>query len=198
MVDPSDQQVAALVALVAIALLGIEFAVIKKAWQLFERRYLALPREERKHVALSALWVILPIIIMVGIFIYTRLHIPEEYNDEAFLFLLIIFSLLLLLSSFIAWIIRKIRKRSAYKPDIAGLLSFISMVVLAISIFCNMFALSGVSATMLNVKAGPYGPQNYMFGKWLLISALAFFSVWMILHTYTFVEDYFKKRTERE
>jgi uncharacterized membrane protein len=197
LVTQLDQQIAALVALVAVSLVGIEFAVIKKAWQLFERRCLALPREERGHIARNTLLILLYIIIIEGIFIYSRLYVPAEYNDWAALFLLIIFSLLVLLISFIVWIIRKIRKRSAYKPDTAGLLSSLSIGILIMSILCNIFALISVSATMLNVEAGPYGPQNYAFGKWILTAAISLFFIWMFLHASTFIQDYFKKRAGR-
>ncbi len=194
MVTPLDQQVAALVALVSISLIGIQFAVIKRVWQLFERRCLALPRRERNYVALSGLWFLLPVFIIAGIFIYSRVYVPVEYSNVALIVLLIVFSLLLLFSSLIVWIIRKVRKRTAHKPDTAGLCSFTSIVIFIASVLCSMLALIGVSATMLNVEAGPYGPQNYTLGKWILTLAITFFFLWMFLHAYAFVEDYLKKR----
>jgi len=194
LVTPLDQQVAALVALVSISLIGIQFAIIHRVWQLFERGCLALPRKERNYVALSGLWVLLPIFIIEGIFIYSRIYVPTEYSNDAFMFLLIIFALLLLFSSFVVWIIRKVRKTKAHKPDKVGLYSFLSIFIFIASIFCSILALMGVSATMLNVEAGPYGPQNYTFGKWILLSAITFFFLWMFLHAYAFVEDYLKKR----
>jgi len=193
-----NQQVAALVALVSVSLIGIQLAHIKGVWQLFERRHLALPRKERNYAALSGLWVLLPIIIIEAIFIYSRVYVPAKYSNDALLFLLIIFALLFLFSSLIVWIIRKVRKTKAHKPDEAGLYSFLLMMVFIMSIFCSIFALIGVSATMLNVEAGPYGPQNYTLGKWILTSAIMFFFMWMCLHAYTFVKDYLKRRTERE
>ncbi len=196
MVTPLEQQVAALVALVSVALIGIQFAIIKRVWQLFERRCLALPRKERNNVALKGLWVFVPILIVNAIFIYSRVYVTAEDSVNVFIFLMAIFIVLLLLSSFIVWIIRKVRKTKVHKPDKAGLYSFLAMVIFIASILCNVVALLGVSATMLNVEAGPYGPQNYTFGKWILISGISFFYIWMFSYAFAFAEDYIKKRTE--
>lgn len=197
MVTPIEQQVAALVAVVSISLIGVQFTVIKKVWQLFEQRCLALPREKRKNIAVTALWILLPIFFMEGIFIYSRVYVSEEYTDDVAIFLLLLFSLIFLIITLVLWIVRKVRKQSVQKADNAGLYSFISMIMYLMSIFCSIFALIGVSGTMLNVKVGPYGPQNYLFGKWILTSAITFFFGWMIFHLVAFLEDYRRKRMGR-
>jgi uncharacterized membrane protein YfcA len=197
LVTPMEQQIAGLVALVSVALIGVQFSVTSKVWRLFERLCLALPHEEKKHALLGGLWALLPIIIIQAIFIYSRVYVPPKYSNAMFVFLMIIFALLLLFSSLITWIISKARKTKTHKANEAGLLSFLSMAIILLSIFCSISALTGVATTMLNVEVGPFGPENYTFGKWILLSAISLFFTWMLLHAYIFVKDYLKERTKR-
>jgi Sec-independent protein translocase protein TatA len=50
-------------------------------------------------------------------------------------------------------------------------------VFLIIGMFCDLFALFGVSATMLDINIGIYNTENYHWGVWLMMDAIFFFVI---------------------
>lgn len=165
---------AALVTVVSIALVGTAAILLSPAWKGFEQRFLKLSSLERKTVLRNTLILLCPILILLGTETVVGVYWPNLVQVAVFLIMLLL-AAIAVLSTPVVLILRRIKKTKPQKPDELSLLYFIALSFLALCIMCNLLALIGVTPTMLMIEIGPYGPDNFNWGRWMVLDGVFFF-----------------------
>ena len=179
MVFPENAQtIAALVALVSIALLGVEVLIVPAVWKKLDYCFFGLPKEKKRNVVRVVLLIVsLPTVVM-GIYTIAGIYDLENAN-VILLSALFIIIVIMMFAALIVWVISRLKgkKKSkiAEKGDELSLLFVTSFVLLIIGILANLMALTGVTAAMLDIPMGPYSAENYNWGRWLMKDAVLFF-----------------------
>jgi MFS family permease len=172
------QTIAALVALVSIALLGVEVLIVPAVWKKLDYCFFGLPKEKKRNVVRVVLLIVsLPTVVM-GIYTIAGIYDLENAN-VILLSALFIIIVIMMFAALIVWVISRLKgkKKSkiAEKGDELSLLFVTSFVLLIIGILANLMALTGVTAAMLDIPMGPYSAENYNWGRWLMKDAVLFF-----------------------
>ncbi|PIP47975.1 MAG: hypothetical protein COX14_04720 [Chloroflexi bacterium CG23_combo_of_CG06-09_8_20_14_all_45_10] len=188
---PQDvtRELAALVAIVSIALAGTTIVLLPPAWRGFEERFLKLPSIERKTVIRNTFILLCPILILVGTETAIGVYWPDLVQAAVFLVMLLL-AAIAILSIPVVLILRRIRKtQKPRKPDELSLLYFTALIFLTLCIMCSLFALIGVTPTMLMIEIGPYGPEDFNWGRWMLQDGVFFLvcGIWML--GFAYVDD---------
>ena len=196
MIPEANRTIAALVAVVSIALIGVTYPLISRAWQVFEARYFSLNILEKKKVMSALMKTVLFILIFPISITFSGIYFPGYEQEVFFLVMLAVIAIFILFMPiwFIQFIIRKIKriKQTPSKPDEPSLEYGFVLFFFAFSIFCSICSLFAVSSDMLNISIGPYNAENFNWGRWLMIDAIIFF----MSGIYTFVLVYIKNRAQ--
>lgn len=153
--DDVTRELAALAAIVSIALIGITVALLPTAWRGFEQRFLKLPSIERKTVIKNMFIIFCPILIIVGTWTVIGVYWPDLVQ-VAVLLVMLLLTTIAIFYMIVSFILRKIGKsQKPRKPDDSALLYFAAFTFLALGIMCSLFALAGVTPTMLMIEIGP-------------------------------------------
>lgn len=184
---PQDvtRELAALIVIVSIALAGTTVVLLPPAWRGFEQRFLKLSSLERKTVIRNTLILLCPILILVGTETAVGVYWPNLVQVAIFLIMLLL-AAIAVLSTPVVLILRRIRKTTPQKSDELSLLYFMALSFLALCTMCSLFALIGVTPTMLMIEIGPYGPDNFNWGRWMVLDGVFFFvcGIWMLGFAY--------------
>lgn len=185
MTQDITRELAALVTVVSIALVGTAAILLSPAWKGFEQRFLKLSSLERKTVLRNTLILLCPILILLGTETVVGVYWPNLVQVAVFLIMLLL-AAIAVLSTPVVLILRRIRKTKPQKPDELSLLYFIALSFLALCIMCNLLALIGVTPTMLMIEIGPYGPDNFNWGRWMVLDGVFFFvcGIWTLGFAY--------------
>jgi hypothetical protein len=172
-VDELTRAIAALVAVVSLAMIDISVHLLPKCWNRFQHYSRTVSAPRRK--LMSPLLVVshLPIVLAL-IFALLGMKLPS-YMPDIFIFVIIGMTLLVLLIEGGAEIKRRIKKETAVKIgkiEVYAPMYFTVLSYMTFSIFFNIFALIGVSSTMLLINIGPFEPENFEWGKWCLFIAI--------------------------
>ncbi|MFC2045598.1 hypothetical protein ACFLUH_02860 [Chloroflexota bacterium] len=182
---PEDitRELAALVAIVSIALIGATVVLLPLAWKRFEKKFLKLPSYKRKGIMKNSLIVIIPIFTLVGIQTIIGVYWPSNFQ-EIVVSLMLLFMVIYIPVVLVLKRKGKIQKQS--KLDNLPFIYFLILVFLASSIMFSVFALLGVTPTMLAIEIGPYNPENFNSGRWMLQDSIFLFvsGIWMLGFAY--------------
>lgn len=181
MLPENSQTIAALVALVSIALLGVEVLILPAVWKKLDYCFFGLPKEKKRNVVRVVLLIVSFPIVFMGINTIAGIHYLENVN-EILLSALFITIGIIMFALPIVWVISRLKGKKKLKitekGDALSLLSLLfvtSFVLLIIGVLSNLLALTGVSAAMLDINMGPYSAENYNWDRWLVKDAISFF-----------------------
>ena len=181
MTENITRDIAVLVSVISIALLGVTFVLISLAWKGFESRFTSLPRSERRELVKRCFISITPILILVIVVTVVGVNSPDLVQLSAFLVMLglgaiaILYLLVSGIQRFVYFISRRNKESSSVKLDESTTLYFISLLFLAISVFCTVWALIGIIPSALEINISPYQAQDFNWARWFLIDGILFF-----------------------
>ena len=182
-----SREVAALVAIVSIAMVAICVNILPHCWHRFEDRFRTLSLSVRKSTSRFVPWLCLPILLL---FVYAWLSERRpDYMPGMFILVLGGTALLVFLIEIGVAIKRKIKKQIAVKAEPYTLAYLTALYYMLISVLLNVFALIGVSPTMLLIDIGPFGPENFAWGRWFLYIGIYAFIVGITLFGATYAID---------
>jgi len=188
---PQDvtRELAALVAIVSIALIGTTVVLLPPAWRGFEQRFSKLPSIERKTVIRNTVIIFCPILILVGTWTVIGVYWPDLVQAAVFLVILLL-AAIAIFYMIVSLILRRIGKaQKPHKPDELALLYFAALTFLALGIMCSLFALVGVTPTMLMIEIGPYGPKNFNWGRWMVQDGVFFLICGILALGFAYIVD---------
>lgn len=195
MVESSIQEIAADISLISIALLGVSFILTALAWKGFNELFVSLPRDERRELVKRYFIPFIPVLITVSIVTAVGVEAPELVQLSYLLVMLgfgvisILYLIFYSIQRLFYFIMRRKKERKAIKVDSATGYYFASLVILAISIFCSVFALFGVIFTALDINISPNQTNDFLFAKWLLADAVLFFTFGVFITAWAYLYD---------
>lgn len=174
---PQDvtRELAALVAVVSIALVGTAVILLSLTWKGFEQRFVKLSPAERKGLIRNMLILLCPVLLLITCTTVTGVYWPNLVQAIALLIMLLLVAMGILLTPVVIILRRRKKAPLSHKPDELSLLYSFALSFLTASILCSLSALFGVTPTMLAIVIGPYGPENFNWGRWLLQDGVFFF-----------------------
>lgn len=182
-----SRELAALVAVVSLAMVGISVRLLPPCWHRFQHNIRTLSSPARK----SAFWLLallhLPI-VWAAVFAGLSVKFPD-YMPDIFIFVIVGTILLVLLIEIGLVIKRRIKKQITVKVEPRALAYSTALSYLAHSVWLNIVAIIGVSSTMLLIDIGPFRAENFEWGKWFLYIAIFTFCVGTIMFGLTLAFD---------
>jgi len=178
------QTIAALVAVVSIALFGVEVLVLKEIWKKLDYCFLSLPKEKKRRVKWGVfLQVIFPSVAL-GAYTIAGMYDPE--NAIAIFFWVVfisavIMTLALPIVRVTSWLKGKKESTIIEEVDVSSVFFVAGFVFLIIGVLSNLAALIGVGAAMLDIKVGIWDIESYVWGKWLMVDAIMFFVLGILI-----------------
>jgi len=172
-VDEVTRELAALVSLVSLAMVGIIVGIFPHCWNRFKHYHLTLSPSVWKATCWLVPLLCLPILVILA-FTFFSVETPNYMPNIFILFLCGIFLLLALIYIGVT-IKRKIKKQIVSEAEPHTLFYFTALSYMAVSVFFNIVALIGVSPKMLLISVGSLEPEDFEWAKWgLLIGIFAF------------------------
>ena len=188
---PQDvtRELAALVAIVSMTLVGTSVILLRPAWRGFEQRFLKLQPIERKAVIKNTSLLVVPILILIGIATAVGVYRPDLVQAAVF-FVMLLIAAIAILSTPVVLILRRVRKApKPQKPDELSLIYFAALIFLTLCIICSLFALIGVTPTMLMIEIGPYDPDNFNAARWMAQDGVFFFVCGILMLGFAYIDD---------
>jgi len=182
-----SRELAALVAVVSLAMVAISVRLLPPCWRRFQYYLRTLSSPARKSAFRLLVLLHLPI-VWAAVFAGLSVKFPD-YMPDIFMFVFIGTVLLVLLIEIGVAIKRKIKKQIAVKVEPRALAYTTALSYLAHSVWLNIVAIIGVSPTMLLIDIGPFGAENFEWGKWFLYIAIFAFCVGTIMFGLTLAFD---------
>lgn len=183
---------------VSLTVLGLSFGLIALTWKAFEQKFLLLCRVQRVALIKALFYLLIPILIVTGLFTLIGSAWPDSFPDSSFLILLglgvisLIYLIIVGLKKLVLYFLKKRQKPVPVKVDESTTLYGISLCFLIISILTSLGAITGVTLTALSIKAGPYQSEYYNLSKWLISDGILF----LISGTLGSGFSYFFERTQ--
>ena len=119
----------------------------------------------------------------------TGVHWPNLVQAAVFLVMLLL-ATIAIFYMIVSLILRKIGKaQKPRKPDDLALLYFAAFTFLALGTICSLFALAGVTPTMLMIEIGPYGPENFNWGRWMVQDGIFFLMCGILALGFAYIID---------
>jgi magnesium-transporting ATPase (P-type) len=195
----ANQQLGALVAVAAIAIIGVVILLIPPSWKGFERASVGLSSRQIRTAIRNALLYCSAIVLMIFVVDYFGIRSPLLVPSITILFLLVIMAVLLILSP-ILQIINWLKNIETSYP--MAVLPFMYTSTLLWNVLCILFslvALIGVTPTMLNIEIGPINPDDFNWARWFLWDGILFFSagIFAFATTYAFQESEQRKKRKQ-
>jgi hypothetical protein len=186
-VDEVTRELAALVSIVSLAMVGIIVGIFPHCWNRFKHyRVTLFPSVWKATCRLVAL-LCLPILLILA-FTFFSVETPNHMPNIFILFLCGIFLLLALI--YIGVVIkRKIKKQIVSEAEPHTLFYFTALSYMAASVFFNIVALIGVSPKMLLISVGSLEPEDFEWAKWGLLIGIFAFSIGIIFFGITLAVD---------
>ena len=194
------QTIAGLIALVSVAIFTVEVMIISRLWHKLDTCFFGIPVERKRYLGKFVFIMVAAFVAVIGVYTVAGVHDPQNATNYTLMVVLVILLVLVLVlvvrglislrKRLILWI-RGAKKKSEGKKEVGKknvvekrekidglpLLFVTGSVFLIIGMFCDLFALFGVSATMLDINIGIYNAENYRWGVWLMMDAVFFFVV---------------------
>jgi hypothetical protein len=198
-VDEISRELAALVAVVSLAMIGISVRLLPRCWDRFQQYFQALSPSAKKSALPLLAFSHLPIVwAVISVCLTVTFH---ALLPDITILVVIVTALLVFLIEIGAGIKRRIKKQTVVKigkMEFYAPYYFTALSHMTLSVFFNIGALIGVSPAMLLIDIGPVGPENYEWGKWFLYIGIFAFCVGIIIFGLTLALDKVKQRTDRD
>ncbi|MGA8848675.1 MAG: hypothetical protein WB564_02475 [Dehalococcoidia bacterium] len=186
-VDEVTRELAALVSVVSLVMVGIIVGIFPHCWNRFKHYRLTLSPSVWKATCWLVPLLCLPILLILA-FAFFNVETLNHMPDIFILFLGGIFLLLALIYIGVT-IKRKIKKQIVSKAEPHTLLYFTALSYMAVSVFSNIIALIGVSPKMLLISMGSLEPEDFEWAKWILLIGIFAFSVGITVFGITLAVD---------
>ncbi len=193
--DPALRQIASDISLISIALLGVTFILLSIAWRGFLQRWLTMPREQRRPLVRASFIMILPILLPIVVATAVGAYWPTLVQTSYILVIMLLAVIATLYIVFVGfrklfrYLLRKQGEPVPIKLDGTSIVYSCALMLLAIAVFCNAFALLGTINTAMDINIGPFQPENFNFARWLLTDAVLFFVGGMFTTGYAYLDD---------
>lgn len=188
------QQLAALVAIVSVSIIGVAILLISKIWKGFENTSVGLTIPERRLLNRILLLSFGPLLLFIFVTNFVGVYAPAFFQPVA-RSLLLLFLVIWIVSILAFRIIR--RKREAHsspKIEPLPLLYRTTLTWIALCIFACLIALFGVAYPMLNIEIGPFNQDNFNWARWYLVDGITFFFIGIL--SFAFIHIF--QRIERK
>ena len=185
--DDVSRELAALVSVVSLGMIAIVVNILRHSWNRFEHHFLRLSPSVRKATFRDVLFLHWPILLLLVV-AYFGVRSPD-YTPEIVILSLFGTIIILAIISIVLLIKRRIKKQTFIKSDTYTLCYYTALSYMVFSVVLNLFALGGVAPTMLLIKTGPFGPQNFEYAKWCLYIGIFIFSFGIVLFGFTLAFD---------
>ncbi len=190
------QQLAALVALVSVSIIGVAILLISKIWNGFENTSVGLTIPERRLINRILLLGFGPLLLFLFITDFIGVYAPVLFQPVArslFLLFLVIWIISILVFRIIRW-----KKKAQPSPRIEPLplLYRTTLIWIALCIFTCLIALFGVAYPMLNIEIGPFNQENFNWARWFLVDGILFFIMGVL--TFAFMHIFQRVEKKRE
>jgi hypothetical protein len=186
-VDEVSRELAALVSVVSLVMIGIIVGIFPHCWNRFKHYRLTLSPSVWKATCWLVPLLCLPILLMLAYAFFsveTLNHMPNIF----ILFLCVIFLLLALIYIGIT-IKRKIKRQIVSEAEPHTLFYFIALSYMAVSVFSNIIALIGVSPTMLLISLGSFEAGDFVWANWILLIGIFAFTIGITVFGITLAVD---------
>jgi|GEM_PF-4470509 len=191
-----SQQLAALIAVVAIAIIGVAILLIPSTWKSLETACSTLDKSEKYNIFKKlSLWFGL-FILLIFITDFVGAYLPSLMRPFGMLFISLLV-IATIIYSIVSLIINK-RKKDLPSPPFKPL-PFLYGANLALIAFCIIFtsaALYGVAYPMLNIEIGPFNQNNLNWAKWFLVNGISFFILGIFNYAYIYVYQRMQTREQ--
>jgi len=181
------QQLAALVAVVSIAIIGVAILLISPTWKGFKNTSFGLTIPEERVINRIILLFFGPLLLFIFITNFIGVYAPSLYQPVArilYLLILVIWIISIIASQIIKWM-RK--SQPPLKIESLPFLYRTTLVWLALCILFCLIALLGVTPTMLNIEIGPFNQDNYNWARWFMFDGIAFFVIGILIFVSTYI-----------
>jgi hypothetical protein len=186
-VDEVSRELAALVCVVSLAMIGIIVGIFPHCWNRFKHYRLTLSPSVWK-----ATWRLVPLlclpILLILAYAFFNIETLNRMPNIFILFLCGIFLLLALIYIGVT-IKRKIKKQIVSEAEPHTLFYFTALSYMAVSVFFNVVALIGVSPKMLLISVGPLEPEDFEWAKWILVIGIFAFTMGITFFGITLAVD---------
>jgi hypothetical protein len=180
---------ASLIGVQAVAVVGIALILISTAWKGFERVYLHLSSQEKRTIFTGSVIPFVIIFLLLGAFTLSGVYAPSMVA-AALILTMILISAGLVIATPIIIILRKRRMiKQPQKSDDVCMLYLFALLFLASCILCSVGALISVTSTMLNIHVGPYESENFEWGRWLMWNGTFLFGSGIIEMGFAYLMD---------
>lgn len=186
-VDEVSRELAALVSVVSLVMIGIIVGIFPHCWNRFKHYRLTLSPSVWKATCWLVPLLCLPILLILAFAFFnveTLNHMPK-----IFILSLVVIFLLLALIYIGVTIKRKIKKQIVSEAEPHTLFYFTALSYMAVSVFSNIIALIGVSPTMLLISLGSFEAGDFLWANWILLIGILAFSVGITVFGITLAVD---------
>ena len=188
------QTIAGLIALVSVAIFTVEVVIVQRLWRKLDTCFFGISVERRRYLSKFVFIITFIFMFWMGVYTVAGIYDPQnvtKYSLLAMLGVVLVLMLVLfvrglisLIKRLVSWM-RGVKKEGGEKNaveerkkiDEVPFLFVTGAVFLIVGMLCDLFALFGVSATMLDIDVGIYSAENYRWGVWLMMDAVFFFVV---------------------
>lgn len=184
------QQLAALVAVASIAIIGVAILLISPAWKGFENTSFGLTAPEKRVINRILRLFFGPLLLFIFITNFIGVYAPALFQPAArilYLLILVIWIISIITSQIFKWM-----RKSQPSPKVESLpfLYRTTLVWFALCILFCLIALLGVAPTMLNIEIGPFNQDNYNWARWFLFNGITYF----VIGVFSFASTYLFQR----
>ena len=188
-INEGSNELAALVSVASLAMIGIAVAILVHYWNRFEYYRLTLSKYFWKStLPYGLIWVLFPILAFIA---YALLSIRgSDLVPDIWVPLIFGVSLLILSITVIREIIRKkVYKLTTTDSELFTFIYFVALSYMVSSVVFNVIALNGVAPTMLEITFGPFDSTDFEWGKWCSAIAISTFSLGILFFGISFFAD---------
>jgi hypothetical protein len=184
------QQLAALVAVVAIAILAVAILLVPATWQGVNNTFIRLINPQKKTIYKFTLFYFALFLLFLFVTDFTGIYAQEWFQPIArasFLLIIIICSAYFAISKIVKWWKKEKQEPVLQIMPALPLSYLITLVWVALCILFCLTALLGVSQAMLNIEIGPFNQDNYNWGIWFLENGILFFILSIVNLGFTYI-----------
>ncbi len=181
------QQLAALVAVVSVAIVGVAILLVSPLWKGFENTSVGLTIAEKRLLNRILLLEFGPFLLLISITDFVGVYAPILVQPVArilFLLFLAIWIISIVVLRIVRW-----RKKANLSPKFETLpfLYRTALIWIALSISASAIALFGVAYPMLNIEIGPFNQDNFNWARWFLVDGITFFIMGLLSFSFIYL-----------
>lgn len=180
-------ELAALVSIVSLAMIGIIIGIFPHCWNRFKHYRVTLSPSVWKATCWLVPLLCLPILLILAFAFFSVETL--NYMPNIFIRFSGAIGLLLAIIYIGVTIKRKIKKQIVSEAEPHTLFYFTALSYMAVSVFSNIIALLGVSPTMLLISLGSFEAGDFVWANWILLIGIFAFTIGITVFGTTWAVD---------